>query len=378
MNIITALGNEENCKKIKEKIDSDILGTDIQYKEAVIEILEKNNNINLLILSSILPGELNIYEFINIIKYKNPNLEIMIILEKEDNKLSEFIISKGIKYIFYNNKITFDEIILKINEIENKNKINNKIEKLEKIKLKENKKKIINNEKIKNKILKIKEKINKQKNRINNKKIISIIGAPKVGKTIFILILSLIIKNKKILILNCNIEKNDIPILIGKKKSKNEKIIKWKNNIDVMIVSKEIKKESFYEELDEKISKEMSKYDYIFFDIENIEENEEFIKKSNEIILLVEANLLGIKDAKDILVKLMKVTNNRKDNIKIVYNKYEITSIKEEILDVMFSDFKIIGKIQYDKNYNFFINTNTKFLTKKIREQYKKIEKKIV
>ncbi len=378
MNIITALGNEENCKKIKEKIDSDILGTDIQYKEAVIEILEKNNNINLLILSSILPGELNIYEFINIIKYKNPNLEIMIILEKEDNKLSEFIISKGIKYIFYNNKITFDEIILKINEIENKNKINNKIEKLEKIILKENKKKIINNEKIKNKILKIKEKINKQKNRINNKKIISIIGAPKVGKTIFILILSLIIKNKKILILNCNIEKNDIPILIGKKKSKNEKIIKWKNNIDVMIVSKEIKKESFYEELDEKISKEMSKYDYIFFDIENIEENEEFIKKSNEIILLVEANLLGIKDAKDILVKLMKVTNNRKDNIKIVYNKYEITSIKEEILDVMFSDFKIIGKIQYDKNYNFFINTNTKFLTKKIREQYKKIEKKIV
>ena len=41
MEIITALGNEKNARKIKENTTSNIIGTDIQYKEAVIEILEK-------------------------------------------------------------------------------------------------------------------------------------------------------------------------------------------------------------------------------------------------------------------------------------------------------------------------------------------------
>ena len=197
MKIITAIGNQEISKKIKENGIADIINTDIQYQEAVIEIIEKNKDINLLILSSILPGELNIYEFINIIKYKNPNLEIIIILEKENEKLEKFIVGKGINNIYYNNKITFNEILEKINEIKNKNIINNKINKLEEIILEKNKKKYLN--KVKNKInyLKNKNKINK--NKIKNKKIITIIGAPKVGKSIFSIILSLNIKNKKIL-----------------------------------------------------------------------------------------------------------------------------------------------------------------------------------
>lgn len=156
MNVITAIGNEKINKKIKEYSKINIIGTDIQYQEAVIEILEKNKEINLLILSSILPGELNIYEFINLLKYKNPEIEIIIILEKENEKLKEFIISKGINNIYYNNKITFEEIIQKIYEIENKNKINNKINELEKIITEKNKN---------NNIIKIKNKIRNLKNK---------------------------------------------------------------------------------------------------------------------------------------------------------------------------------------------------------------------
>ena len=55
MKIITAIGNQEISKKIKENGIADIINTDIQYQEAVIEIIEKNKDINLLILSSILP-----------------------------------------------------------------------------------------------------------------------------------------------------------------------------------------------------------------------------------------------------------------------------------------------------------------------------------
>ena len=346
MKIITAIGNQEISKKIKENGIADIINTDIQYQEAVIEIIEKNKDINLLILSSILPGELNIYEFINIIKYKNPNLEIIIILEKENEKLEKFIVGKGINNIYYNNKITFNEILEKINEIKNKNIINNKINKLEEIILEKNKKKYLN--KVKNKInyLKNKNKINK--NKIKNKKIITIIGAPKVGKSIFSIILSLNIKNKKILLIDFNIEKNDIKKIIGKK-IKNQKNIKhninkWKKNIHFFTISKddyyknileeEIKIENFLEEL-------LEIYDYIIIDIGDIDKNKRVIEKSEKIIILVEANLLGISETRTILEKIVNKQKNQKDKIKIIFNKQTITSIKRCILNKMFSDFEI-------------------------------------
>ncbi len=417
MEVITALGNEKIAKKIKENVIANIVGTDIQYKEAVIEILEKNEKVKLLILNSILPGELDIYEFINILKYKNPELEIIIILEKENEKLEKFIITKGINNIYYNNKTTINEIIEKINEINNKNKINileknntnylykkikiiniikNEIKKiLDKIinkniinliKIKKNKK-IIKNNKIANKITenKIINKIkkNKKNNKKNNNKnkIITIIGAPKVGKTIFSLIFSLNIENKKILIINLNIEKNDIKIIIGKKTKKTDNIINWKKEIDILTISKkhydknniDIKRQ--IESLLEKFS---NVYDYIIIDLENIEEYKEIIKKSDTIVIIVEANLLGIKETKEILEKLINKYKNQKDKIKIIYNKQTTTSIQKSILDTMFSDFEIAGEIQYDNFYNFFINTNGKFITKKIKKQYLKITKKII
>lgn len=116
MSIITATGNEDINRKIKKEIN-DVQYMDIQYQEAVIEILEKNNKINILILSENLPGKLEIKEFINIITYKNPNIIIIIILEKYNTELEKFLISKGINNIYYNNKTTIEEIIKKIKEI---------------------------------------------------------------------------------------------------------------------------------------------------------------------------------------------------------------------------------------------------------------------
>ena len=382
MKIITAIGNQEIAKKIKEKGIADIINTDIQYQDAVIEIIEQNKDIDLLILSSILPGELNIYEFINIIKYKKPNLEIIIILEKEDEKLEKFLILKGINNVYYNNKITFNEILEKINEIKNKNIINNKINKLEEIILKKNKKKYLN--KIKNKINYLKKNNKIINNKIKNKKIVTIIGAPKIGKSIFSIILSLNIKNKKILLLDFNTEKNDIKKIIGKKIKNKENIKKnineWKKNIHFLTIYKANYDKNKIEEgiKIEKILEEIfKKYDYIIVDIGDLDKKKRILEKSEKIILLVEANLLGISETKEILEEIINKQKIQKDKIKIVFNKQTITSIKKVILDKIFSDFEILGQLHYDKYYNFFINTNAKYITKKIKKEYLKIIKKI-
>lgn len=218
---ITALGNEEINKQLKKELE--IIGKDIQYQEAVLDVLENNENIEFLVLSSIIPGQFNIYEFINLIIFKNSKIKIIIFLEKRDKELENFLISKGINNIYYNNEITIQEII---NNIKQNKNINYEIKKT-------NKTKIIKN-KLNKKFIKL---IKKEKN-IKNKKIITIIGAPKIGKTIFSIIFCLINKNKKILLINLEENKNTLKIILGKNfKETDNNIIKIKNNIDFLLIN---------------------------------------------------------------------------------------------------------------------------------------------
>lgn len=380
MKIITALGNENFNKKLKEKYLKNVYGNDIQYQEAVIEIIEKNQDIDLLILSSILPGELNIYEFINLLKYKNSKMEIIIILEKRNVKIEEFIIAKGINNIYYNNSTNLNQIIEKINELENNENYKEKI--LNKI-IEKNKINYLINNLIKKIIIKI-NKILQNKNNKKNNKIISIIGPPKIGKTIFSLFLSLNIKNKKILLIDLNKEKNNI-IKIIENKEKNKKFDKedffsWKKNIDIMIINKEKSYQINSEEetfLSKQFDNLKKNYDYIIIDFGDIKDNVQLLKKIDINIILVEANLLGIDDVRKILYNLAIKQKVQKDNIKIVFNKHSITSISDRILNKIFMDFEIFGYVHYDKYYNLFVNKKTEILTNRIKKEYLKIIKKI-
>ena len=46
MKILTAINNEKIFKELKNKNNIEIISNDIQYKEGILETLEKNKNIN--------------------------------------------------------------------------------------------------------------------------------------------------------------------------------------------------------------------------------------------------------------------------------------------------------------------------------------------
>ena len=209
MKILTALANENINKKLEVKQNCEIIYKDIQYQEALLEILDKNRNIDVLILSSILPGELDIYELINLIKYKQENINIYIILDKQNDKLIKFLIRKGINKIFINNKITEDDLIEKI--------LNENIKKTEKIE------KTIYYKKDKNNFFdNIKIKLNKKINNYKNKKN-KIKKTAKKSKKIFSILLLIKLKNNKKFFIEFNIKKST-PKKIGGKKKKMKNI----------------------------------------------------------------------------------------------------------------------------------------------------------
>lgn len=397
MKILTALQNPEINKILKEQTNYNVVENDIQYQEGIIEILEKNNKINLIIISELLPGNIGIKETINKIKEFNSDIEIIVILENKNSKIKEFLIQKNIKSIFYNNQITIDELINNIKQKEEKTsqiEINKEIEILKEMILenKKNKKRKTNKIekikiKIKKEIIKLKKIILRKKEETINRKneIISIVGAAGVGKSIFISLFSKNIKNKKILIIDFDIFNKSLDLIFGydAQKQKEKTIIKISNNIDLLSKIEIFFAENNYLEknkIKNILNNFSKKYDLIIID--NTSEyscnyTKEILINSDEIIFLTDANLIELNKTKKILEKYINKWKIKKEKIKVVFNKININSINSKILKNLFSDFKILGKINFSNKYNLIINNNLKILNKKINKEYLNIIKKL-
>lgn len=391
--VITAINNPIlndkllNCKNIK------VLKNDIQYKEGILEILELEKNIDILILSENLPGEINLIELL--LKIKKNNIKIFIILETENDELKNTLFDYGIKNIYYNDKITIDELVKIIEKetIESNEELKNEIEKLKEIineKEYSNERKIIKfyKGKITKNIIEIYKKITKkhEKNSTkNDKKIIIFCGNYNSGKSIVLALFTktLFKKSKKNLVINFNEKNNDIFFILNKRNNEysDKNIIEKNENLNskINIIDGKIFLESgkFNKEKFEKIN---ANYDRIY--IENYFENDneieqEILKISNEIIFLSQPNLLEISKSKKILERYINRYLIEKEKINILFNKYNKYSIDENLLKKIFFEFDFIGKIKFNNKYNLLLNGQAFLNLKKIKKEYFKIYKKL-
>ena len=324
--ILTAIKNEKIFIELKNNKNIKIIKNNIQYKEGILEILENNKKINYIILNEDLYGQITIEELISKIKFINNKIKIIIILNKKDLIKEEYLFKNKIKFI-YEKEITTQKILEII---------------------------------------------------LNKKKIIGVIGNSGSGKTITTLILSELIakyKNKKILIVEDNIENNSIlEIYKLKNKEKHTNIknrtIKIKNNLylfNIKKISNNYKKNKI--KIINEINKTKNNYDYIFIDMENLNSNKIYNEMIEENLLILNSNILEIN-------KIKKFIMNSETEIKLILNNYNENSISEKILKEIFNNkIKIIGRIENNKNYNLIINNNfnIEFLDKKTRNKFFRI-----
>lgn len=299
--IITAVNNQKINEKLKEDKEIEIISNDIIYQEGIFEILEKYKEIDYIIISKKIYGNIQIEELIKTIKEKNKKIKIILLVDNQER-----INSKGTYRVVDTN-------------IDTKNLI-----------------KIIKNQKIEEKR--------------ENQKVITIIGTGGIGKSIFSIILAKTIeKTEKILIMDFN--RNISSICEQKLKDKISK------NIDIKTKPINIEKN----------------YKYIIIDT-NIITNK-IIENTDIFIFLLGGNLIEIKKAKKQLRTYTNIIN--KDKIKLIVNKYTKNSIDYKVIKNIFSNYKVIGKIEYSKKYDVLINKRARTINKEIKKQYSLIIKQI-
>lgn len=455
--ILTAINNPKLNEELRKESNFQIIGKDIQYKEAILEVLEKNNEIDLIILSDKIPGEIKLENLIEKIKIENDKIKIIFILEKENNKIEKILIKNNIIDIYYNDKINLKELI----KIINKQEINMEEEIIKLKKIIEEKSK--NENKIKNKknfylkkIFKIiKDKIKKtikiilkkEKNSYKkwnmSTKIITFSGNNKSGKSTLSLIISqyLSTKNKKVLLIDGDLEKQDLSFILKKNKknksmlscffknkkhedkkikkkikkiinNKNRKLINNKNiiyyyplkkiinlftrkinknlyffnGLNELLKNNKLKREKIINYLLFFLSKRIKKfYQFIIIDLSKSNGssiNQLIIKNSDINFIVIEANMLGIKEIQSILKVYKKEWKVNKNSLHIVSNKRNFCSINKSLILKCIPLKNKIYEIKENKIYHliFFNYFKKKFLlkNKNIKKEINKIVKNII
>ena len=316
-NIITSIGNPILNNELKKIKNINIIKNDIKYGKELLKEIE-NKKINYLIISD---NKKNIKEFIKLLEKINKR-KIKIIIILKNKSLEKELIKLKIFKLYYEENFNIKKLIKDINSSENNNK----------------------------------------KEYLNNK-VISVIGAPQSGKTFIISQLVQFIKNKKILIINCDFKFKDIQIIFNLKNTQNKKIIKINNNIDLINLKNDKNKISMENNFD----KLKNNYDYIFIDNNFNFYYEMFLNKSDLILFIINPNIFNVNKSKIYLQKINKLNNYKK--IKIVINKSKNNSMDINIIKKIINNKNKIAKIKY--NYFFGIRI-FKMLIKK--ELYKIIK----
>lgn len=303
MKILTAIGDPIIKEKL-EKRGYNVVNKDIQYKEGIVEYLEKNK-VDCVILNENLEGNEEITELI--LKIKESIINIIVILD--DIKYIKFYKKNNISFLKKENIKNIENIIYFIKKIKyiKKYKIINKKCKFSKIKKVEE-----------NKLIRIRNK--KEKYKITKKRIILIINLFNFEKNK----LNKILKNKLIININLKEEKN----IILKINNKNIKIknIKELNKILIILKNKYKNKKNIF----------------IFINKEEIINKIIVLKKINKIIWLINNDINFLK------VNIEKIEKNKinKNILEILLINNIWKGIDVSILKKILKKYKIINKIK--------------------------------
>ncbi len=348
--ILVALNN----KKIKEKLDlrykDKVYNYDFVYKEDIISYIEKYNN-NYIILTRLdLSGNMNYLEYIRKIKKINTKNRIIIIIDKLEKEIKEFLFANEVFNIIEGNEIDMEVIYKQINT---ENKI-------------------------------VYKTVYKKSNNSDDKRKITVFGSNGSGKSFISSLManSIAKKTKKRVVLVSFDDKNSCLDIINNINCFNFDIKHFFTGEDMNYdyISKSISQSNVCKNLwlmnsdikltDNrlKISKSQmqnltfylkSRFDYVIFDLPNYTLNSNYkilMDIVDEIIFVTNPNYISIKQSKIYLDFIYNKLKIPKDKLKLIINKNGVYSLDiRQIKSILNYENKFVC-IKYIRTLEAYIN----------------------
>lgn len=354
LKVLTAIGNEYINNQLKLLNKYEIIYDDIQYQEALLEIINKKE-FDILILYEKISGDIGKEKFFDMLLNTDKSFEIVLLVENYTEKNKKYYNLKGISRFIKIDDITIDLICSKIEE---KNEI---------------------------KTIEIKYKKNNNNEKINIPKYIGIYGTAGSGKTIISITFGVALNeiiNKKVLIMDmdiltasvdtfCDIKNNGDCSLnkcienIKRNDFTKDNLLKslYKISKNLYIFSgntnyykcQNVLCEDYYNKIIEKID---ILFDYIVFDMNSnlfIDATKWCLMHSNIIYCIIEGNYNSIKNVENSLFVINNVWDIDREKFKIIQNKYSKSSVEKEYIYELLK-INCVGRIQYNSAIENSIN----------------------
>lgn len=367
-----------NERLIKEKYN--VICTDIQYKEGILEFLEANSMVDYIIININLTGNIPIEELFYEIKKINNQIKIISTSNKTYNEetIMQELDENSNELFKYNKTIEIENIPLrKVSKEKNKKVYNQKTLPL-------------------NNFFPIKNIIRERR-----KDVISILGPNGIGKSVFSILFAKTMQEKKSIIIDFDILNNSLHFLMGikkyeekiKRRIQSQDLINNKSNVHNCIIHTELKIDLLpalniifdpnyklsNKKLKNIIEELQNSYDLIIIDTSSetfLDYTREIINISNKAIFISGANMLEVRKSERLLEIYKKDWNIETSKINIIFNKCTNKSIDENLLREIFEEYNILGKIKLNDYYDSMINKNMTE-KEKLKKEIEKIKNQI-
>lgn len=380
--ILTAMGNETLNRELMRFSKYDLNEKDLFYQEAVVDVLVEEKY-DVLIISSLLQGQLEFSDFIEKIRKIDSLMRIIIICDEIDGSFKRKMSEYNIVDVFLDSNVSLKDI-------------EDAVDREEPLKSKYITNKVTPQMKVSeiSHLYEYKEKEEDKGNRIvfeevtQKQEIIVVNGTNGAGKSTvaanFSKMLSKRTSSKILLIdfdtLNGNLDEildihkvpQNVEILMDNDKkcglnyaveliSKNrfdvnvfdELVIKT-GNIDVLTGNtslyycQNVLNENHYDTI---LNAAKEKYDFIIIDTSSnvfLDSTKWALQQATRVFFVTENNYISMKKAGQLMEIYTSNWKIWKNKIEIIINKVRNSGIEIEVIEKIFSDYKVIGKIKSD------------------------------
>ena len=338
--IITALGNNRLNKALQNTGIYEIVTKDIYYKEGILEALEEFSNIDMIIISELLEGEISFENLIEEIIRIKESIDIIVFVESKTTELQSFLFKNGIYKIYENNEIELDKFI---DSLQYKS-----------------------GEEVKEKKYYTQTVIEKSKNFEATGKIIVIAGSYNSGKSSITCLLAkeYTKQDKRTLIIDFDIFNSSINFLLGVQKYNQGAVAL---NLQEQIIHINKKEDALcsidllfsnqntvdYMNLEQILQDFKVEYDIILIDTTSNHKYKylsRILNNADSIVYLSVPSKIELKKSINLLEIFLEDFKIDVKKFEIILNKVNAASLSKEIVGKALREIPITGIVKYDEN----------------------------